>query len=109
MDENTSELTLSQELNVHVDQLVGDFLVSPPPQFCPHEYAPIMKQQKFVLSQNNAPVVTDIKETLIISCMEDDIINCNKKYRGIDLTQTVFDNKTMGRILLNNKKNWENE
>ena len=104
MDDNTTELTKSQELNVYVDNIAGEFMANPPPRLYPHEYAPIMRQQKFVLIQNDAPVVTDIKETLIISCMEDAIITYNKKHHGIDLTQTVFDNQTMGRILLRNKK-----
>ena len=104
MDDVSSTFTKAQELNIEVDKLVGEFIHNPTPRLYPTEVAPILQQQEILLVQNSVPIVTDVKETLIVSAMENKMISYNAKHHGMDLSKVAFDNKTLKTVLSSNKK-----
>ena len=74
MDEVEDELTFAQELNCAMDNLVGAFVRNPPPRFVQHENAPVLPQQQVCLLHLEHPLVMDIRDSMILSMMQDEVI-----------------------------------
>ena len=105
MDDETSELTSEQELNCEMDHMVGNFIRNPPPRLEPHEIPPILPQQKVCIVHLENPLVMDIRDTIILSMMQNEVIDFFKKRHKIqhDYIHEI-DLETMEKVL-NSSKN----